>query len=192
MDNSIIPIISELEQRCTKCGILKSFADFYKGDNKNKLRWVCKTCDCEYTKNHYRDYYLDNIEYFKTYYQQNKIKRNEYKRLKCQSDIVFHLLNVLRARLNGALHGNPKLSTTMKLVGCSIEKLKKYLESKFTVGMSWENYGYYGWHIDHIRPCSSFDLSKSRQQRKCFHYTNLQPLWREDNQRKHNNFEVKE
>jgi len=47
--------------------------------------------------------------------------------------------------------------------------------------MNWNNYGYYGWHIDHIKPCSSFDLSKDLEQRKCFHYTNLQPLLAKDN-----------
>jgi hypothetical protein len=47
--------------------------------------------------------------------------------------------------------------------------------------MNWSNYGLHGWHIDHIRPCASFDLSKSEEQRKCFHYTNLQPLWAKEN-----------
>ena len=52
--------------------------------------------------------------------------------------------------------------------------------------MSWENYGYYGWHIDHIIPCSKFDLSKLEEQKKCFHFTNLQPLWALDNIKKSN------
>jgi hypothetical protein len=47
--------------------------------------------------------------------------------------------------------------------------------------MNWDNYGFYGWHIDHIRPCASFDLSKPSEQRKCFNYTNLQPLWATEN-----------
>jgi HNH endonuclease. len=50
--------------------------------------------------------------------------------------------------------------------------------------MSWDNYGRDGWHIDHIRPCASFDLTDPEQQRQCFHYTNLQPLWAADNIRK--------
>lgn len=76
----------------------------------------------------------------------------------------------------------------MKLVGCSLEQLKKHLQSKFTKGMTWENYGtgWHGkgmkeWHIDHIRPCASFDLSKASEQKKCFNYSNLQPLWAKDN-----------
>ena len=52
--------------------------------------------------------------------------------------------------------------------------------------MSWNNYG--KWHVDHIRPCIDFDLSKPEEQQKCFHYTNLQPLWAEENMRKHYKF----
>jgi hypothetical protein len=62
--------------------------------------------------------------------------------------------------------------------------LFKHLESKFTEGMSWSNYGYKGWHVDHIKPCASFDLSDPEEQKKCFHYTNLQPLWWYDNFKK--------
>jgi len=67
----------------------------------------------------------------------------------------------------------------MKLVGCSIDFLKQHLENKFKPGMSWKNYG--KWHIDHIRPCASFDLRKPAEQKKCFHYSNLQPLWAKEN-----------
>lgn len=56
------------------------------------------------------------------------------------------------------------------------------LEQQFTEGMTWENYG--EWHVDHIRPCVSFDLSIPEQQQECFHYTNLQPLWAKDNLQK--------
>jgi hypothetical protein len=58
------------------------------------------------------------------------------------------------------------------------------MESKFLPGMTWDNRGLRGWHIDHIVPCSFFDLANPEQQRKCFHYTNLQPLWAADNLRK--------
>ena len=59
-----------------------------------------------------------------------------------------------------------------------------HLEKQFQPGMSWDNHGYDGWHVDHIRPCASFDLTDEEQVRKCFHYTNLQPLWAKDNLRK--------
>jgi hypothetical protein len=69
----------------------------------------------------------------------------------------------------------------MKKLGCDVITFKKYLESQFKEGMNWNNYGRKGWHIDHIRPCSNFDLSNLEQQKQCFHYTNLQPLWWKDN-----------
>jgi hypothetical protein len=72
-----------------------------------------------------------------------------------------------------------KKGKTMELVGCTTENVMKHLESKFTEGMTWENYGQ--WHIDHIKPCASFNLEDVEEQKKCFHWTNLQPLWAKDN-----------
>lgn len=68
------------------------------------------------------------------------------------------------------------------MIGCSIEELKQYLEKQFKEGMTWDNYG--EWHIDHIIPCAAFDLTKEEEQLKCFNYTNLQPLWAEENEKK--------
>jgi hypothetical protein len=100
-------------------------------------------------------------------------------------DINFRLLYSLRHRLNMALKGKNKSVSTIKLLGCSIDLFRLHLESKFTKRMSFNNYG--KWHIDHIKPCASFDLSKESEQRKCFHYTNLQPLWAYDNLSKNDN-----
>jgi len=68
-----------------------------------------------------------------------------------------------------------------ELLGCTPDKLKIHLESMFTEGMSWNNYGVHGWHIDHIIPCSFFDLDIYSERKFCFHYTNLQPLWWHEN-----------
>ncbi len=67
----------------------------------------------------------------------------------------------------------------MDLIGCSIEHLKNHLEVQFDDGMSWANYGL--WHVDHILPCALFDLSKEEEQKLCFCFENLQPLWKFDN-----------
>jgi hypothetical protein len=126
----------------------------------------------------------------KEYYTENKekiIKRDvNYSRIKYYTDIDFKLRVCLRHRLNSALKGNTKKGKTLELLGCSIEFLKGYLAKKFTLGMSWDNYG--EWHVDHIKPCVSFDLSKPSEQRKCFNYTNLQPLWAKDNRIKKDKF----
>ena len=91
----------------------------------------------------------------------------------------FRIKQILYRRINHALKDNYKSKRTMELVGCSIDYLLNYIESQFEDGMSWSNYG--AWHIDHILPCCSFNLSKEEEQRKAFHYSNLQPLWAIDN-----------
>jgi len=92
----------------------------------------------------------------------------------------------LRMRLALKEQNLTKGNTTAELIGCSIKLLKQYLERKFKPGMTWKNHGRFGWHIDHIRPCSKFDLSNHLQQKICFNYKNLQPMWAEENIRKSN------
>jgi hypothetical protein len=88
----------------------------------------------------------------------------------------------LRGRIRNALNGGPKSDDTRRLLGCDFEFARTHLEAKFSVGMSWENYG--EWEIDHIVPCNFFDLSKEEHQRMCFNYRNLQPMWKNENQSK--------
>ena len=98
-----------------------------------------------------------------------------------KKDPEFKLMKTLRSRLGSAIKNQnaTKSDNTMKLIGCSISFLKGYLEARFTEGMTWENHG--KWHIDHIKPCSSFNLLDEKEQQECFHYKNLQPLWADDN-----------
>jgi hypothetical protein len=89
----------------------------------------------------------------------------------------------LRNRIYCALTiaGTKRAAASFDLIGCTVAELRQHLEGQFTDGMSWDNYGKHGWHVDHIRPCASFDLTDPEQQRQCFHYSNLQPLWASDN-----------
>lgn len=68
-----------------------------------------------------------------------------------------------------------------EMIGCTWEQLRTHLESQFKSGMTWDNQGQFGWHIDHIRPLSSFDLTQPGQMAAAMHYTNLQPLWWREN-----------
>jgi hypothetical protein len=97
-------------------------------------------------------------------------------------DPNFKMLGILRSRIYGALKGTRKLAKTEVLLGCTIQEFRMHIQSKFKTGMNWENHGQ--WHVDHIRPCRSFDLSIESEQRKCFHFSNLQPLWASENLRK--------
>lgn len=96
----------------------------------------------------------------------------------------FKIMRSLRVRIKRVLRfqSAKKLRTTLELTGCSPAHLRAWLEFWMKPGMTWENHG--DWHIDHKKPCASFDLSKVEEQRKCFHYTNLEPLWAEDNLKK--------
>jgi hypothetical protein len=106
-------------------------------------------------------------------------KREAYARR--MQEPAYRLQNALRARLYDALQGKRKTAPTLEMLGCTTKELRVYIEGLWQEGMTWENYGVHGWHIDHIVPCDSFDLSDPAQQRECFHYTNLQPLWAGDN-----------
>ena len=115
----------------------------------------------------------------------NEIKK-KYAKKKYHTDPLYKMGICLRNRLNHALNGELKADNTMKLIGCSVEFFKEYLEKQFKSGMTWKNHTIRGWHIDHIIPCNSFDLSDFEQQKKCFHYTNMQPLWSDENIKKSN------
>jgi len=152
---------------------------------------------------HSKNYYNDNKEYWINYNKLHKEEKKEYdinyRKLNNKNinkyhkkyfknrrkiDIEFKLGQYMRNRIYCALKRNVKSYTTKKLIGCRVNYLKNYLEAKFKEGMSWSNYG--KWEIDHIKPCSKFDLSKKEQQRKCFNYKNLQPLWMKENRTKYN------
>lgn len=119
----------------------------------------------------------------------NKEKINANKRyqekLRRSIDPEYKLITNQRTRITGILKKH-KTDKTLDLLGCSAQFLRIYIESKFLEGMAWDNYGKHGWHVDHIIPCSSFDLTDLDQQKICFHYTNLQPLWAIDNLKKSN------
>jgi len=119
--------------------------------------------------------------YMKTYHSINKEKIYYYRNNKLKTDIQFKLSCILRNRLNTAIKENFKIGSAVRDLGCTIDELKIYLESKFQNGMCWSNYGKDGWHIDHIIPLASFDLTDRNQLLEACHYTNLQPLWAKDN-----------
>ena len=108
---------------------------------------------------------------------------NAWKRNKIKTDLNFKLKQNIKTRIIAVLKGTSKSENTIKLLGCSIDKFIMYLEAQFWKDerIDWITYGPRGWHLDHIRPCASFDLTDPEQQKICFHYTNMQPLWWEDN-----------
>jgi hypothetical protein len=100
-------------------------------------------------------------------------------------DPNFKISHTLRNRVYSVIKGNKKADSTLKLLGCSLDFLKKWFEFLFEEGMTLQNHGPV-WHIDHVIPCSLFNVSIDEDQKRCFHWTNLQPLRAEDNLRKNN------
>ena len=113
--------------------------------------------------------------------EHSRKKQRAYRNRKYKVDAVYRVECCLRSRLVAAMRGKTRSERAVSLVGCSWANVVEHLESLFQPGMSWDNYGHRGWHIDHIVPCKEFDLSKREDQKECFHYTNLRPLWAEDN-----------
>jgi hypothetical protein len=183
--------IDGLHTHCKKCR--KKHDILYRKNNVDKIKqqrynlYIKNKKQCQ---KQCQEYYIKNKEKIKKYKQKNQKKTNLQNKKKYKLDPVFRIRRVLSVGLSKRLRikNIKKHHTTIDLLGCSIYELKNYLEKQFQPGMTWENYGFYGWHIDHIVPCSSFDLTDIDQQKKCFHYTNLQPLWASDNLRKSDKF----
>ena len=131
----------------------------------------------------WRDNNKERLAYLtKEWRIKNKDKYNAYVRNKRATDPEFKILLNLRNRVNKCVRGIDKSASTLELLGCTVDELKEHLQNKFEEGMTFDNYG--EWHIDHIKPCASFDLTDPEEQRACFNWVNLQPLWAKDNMSK--------
>ncbi len=123
----------------------------------------------------------DRLSKMREYQMNNRDKINRHLAIKKATDIQHRLRITLRSRILVALGRNYKGGSAVRDLGCSIAELKIHLENQFSEGMSWDNHGRKGWHIDHRIPLDSFDLSDREQFLKACHYTNLQPLWSAEN-----------
>lgn len=172
-------------KKCTECAALevkKQYAENpvarAKALDRNKRRFQAILADPDKHERHLELQRVRSARYRKN----TRDTKREYKVLKANP--VRKAANALRTLTKNQLikNGGSKSVKTEALLGCSIICARQHLEAQFLPGMSWDNHG--EWHIDHIRPCASFDLTDLEQQKECFHYTNLQPLWAADNLRK--------
>jgi hypothetical protein len=186
---------------CSKCKKWKPLEKY----NKHSRHWdnLKTTCmDCftqyraknkermaEYNKKYWIDTKEKQTEKHRQWRSENKEHLSQYYKNLRKTNSYYQISDNLRSRLRKALRDQNVIKTerTFNLIGCSISFLKGYLEAKFKDGMTWENYG--EWHIDHIKPCSKYDLTQEDEQYKCFHYRNLQPLWASENCSKSNKWE---
>jgi hypothetical protein len=177
---------------CTKCKIEQPLENFHRRNSCKKTGRAsqCRSCTSIIKK----PYVLKNKDKKASYdkiYRKKKAKEiAAFKKSweqRNRNDPQFKLRRNLRRRIHHVLKGNNKSAHTMELLGCTVEEFIKYMESLWQPGMSWDNYNPKGWHIDHIIPCRTFDLTDPEQQRKCFHYTNQRPLWWHENLRRPRN-----
>ena len=169
---------------CNECG------NQHTGQFSHVQRFCSDTCRYknqnkrEYVAEQKQKYLLENpIKRKQTAIESKKRNWNNPKNVEYRKNysqkLEIRLKNALRSRVKKMLKSNPKTTATTKLVGCSIEELKNHIENQFKIGMSWDNWSQFGWHLDHIKPLSS---AKSIEEMESLcHYTNLQPLWWEDN-----------
>lgn len=179
-----------------KENISKQKKEYYL-NNKEKIktygkRWIKD--NKERNKKVRHEKYLRNkdkvIQYARDYRKKNIDKVREYHRNyvknKRATNPHYAIQHRLRNRLIVALrkHKGKKQASLVELVGCNLEQLKLHIENQFTNTMNWQEFFNGNIVIDHIKPCCSFDLTKLEEQKACFHYTNLQPLWEKDNRSK--------
>jgi hypothetical protein len=158
----------------------KSSAKWYKVNKEEILaEWkIIRDKNPEIHRKQNSKYYYNN--------KKNVILRNNLNTKKrLQTDPMFRIAKNLRGRINTVLKGHTKSAKTLELLGCTLSEFSVHLESQFRDGMTWENYGSV-WHIDHIKPCCCFNLLLVEEQQKCFHHTNLQPLFAKENLQKYN------
>lgn len=180
---------------------IKARQDVFRAKNRESVNKQAKAyyyADIEKNRARSREYAREHRDKINEKRSQNRHLRRESIRVsqneEYKTNEQYRIRKILSSRFLAAVkaQSTKKRFRTLDLIGCSIPELKVHLQSKWLSGMNWENYGTYRrgqpmtWHIDHIRPCASFDLTDPEQQRECFHYTNLQPLWAIDNIRKFN------
>jgi len=153
-------------------------------------------------KEKFKEHYLKNKErikvYQRKYHNENykdkfRVYLKNYKSKKRKNDVNFKLIENLRNRIRYIIKFEPKQSKTLEYLGCSAGQLREHLKKQFITGMTLDNYGrgIGKWSIDHVIPCEVFGIYKEKnlekreeKLKKCFHYTNLQPLWFDENVRK--------
>ena len=146
----------------------------------------------EKVREYKRKWEIKNPEKIRACFLNNIEKRRETRRkiaARVRGTISGKLNQNLSTSIGCSLKGNKNGRHWETIVGYTLEKLKKHLEKQFRGGMNWENYGKYGWHIDHKTPISAFNFEKPEDDdfKRCWDLNNLQPLWASDNIRKSNN-----
>ncbi len=179
------------KKECSRCGETKEVLYFFKQKQaKDGYSPWCKVCSKEASKKsrtinpfnarlRVRKWVKDNPE-------RHKLNGKKWIAANKDTNTNFKLSRNLRTRIRKALAGRNKCGSAVKDLGCSIDEFCHHIQSLFTEGMDWANYGFGSdkWHIDHIMPLAAFDLEDPQHFLLASHYLNLRPLWQRDNLQK--------
>lgn len=186
---------------CSCCNQAKEYSEFHKASAKpDGLQSSCIVCKREQKQIWRENNRAQDRQTTKAWNAANSDKVSEYqKRHKSKpeiksrillrrikrynSDPLFRLQLIIKAQFSRLKKGKIGWSKAAKYLGCSLEEFFSYIEKKFDCGMSWENQGS-AWQYDHVIPCATFDLDTEESRQQCFHFSNFQPLWAEQNARK--------
>ncbi len=146
----------------------------------------------EYKRKYFQENKHSIYEYRKEYKKANaehiNSYMNAYMKKRYKDDLNYRIKSICNKRLRDYIRNKTK--QTMEYVGCDVDFLRMWLEYLFVDGMTWDNMGAV-WHIDHVRPCNSFDFNNEDEVYECYNWSNLQPLFALDNMSKHNKVDLK-
>lgn len=199
--NKLLPIYSFYRNKLGKFGVTSicktcilttkksTYVDNKDAILKQKKEYYAKNAEVKRQKR--REYYHNNKSLIgtqkKKYYERNKTTINSKNRIwkakKLRTSTEFRIKTNIRARLNKAVKHEYKSSSAVRDLGCTVSEFKRYIETQFKPGMTWDNWGSV-WHLDHKKPLSNFDLSKALQFKEAVHFTNYQPMLVENNLKK--------
>lgn len=175
LQNPIV-IQEDITKKCLRCNIVKNLHHFKitrkSNDNFTNVCMDClpkNTWTLEKQREYEKKYRMNNPEKVKEKYRKQELNVNRRIRKRLNSRIMEALLT----------SSQRKRKKTIEYIGCNIDFFRNWISSQFQEGMSWENHGQ--WHLDHVKPCSSFDLSNCDEIQRCFCWKNMQPLWASDN-----------
>ena len=176
---------------CAKCNERERVARAYCRPCKNEIDLKSYHKNQEKRRSYQKEYFSEHPtklekarEQTKEWFKENKGYMNTWMKNKRDNEPPFKLNHNLGVLLNQSLKGVHKSSSLLDYIGCNLDELLLHLEKQFIKGMNWSNYG--EWHVDHIKPVSSFNFNNPNEIYECWNYNNLQPLWAIDNLKKSN------
>lgn len=186
------------EKVCNMCNKTKNISEYSIRDkNKNTYHHRCKECSNNYAKE-YREENHNIIKqkqnewydtkgkiWKKEYDNANKEHTNTRDRDRYKNDQQFRMKKILRTRFNKTVTGKKISNSILRYLGVSLEYFLKWIEYQFDENMNWDNQGTY-WDIDHVTPCSNFNLENEEEIKKCFNWKNIRPCEKIENYKKNN------